>query len=336
MSYKYLVTLKPVGEFFFGGEQNFSMNDLRNRVSFFAKSFMFMQQNSILGMLRREILRKKGFLKIHINGEWPDLPKRKNVDSKEWIEIKKLVGYEPFCFEKEIETGIIEEISETFLKEKYRVFYPMPFDEKLNPQKKDIEVSFNGRKRKFINFGINPKDFDKDYLISKDKTVSFEDVFKESISVGIKKNSDEEGFFQKRAYKLKDNFEFAFFLTLKEDVDLSGIVKIGGDRSNFILKMQKADEVDLDYPEFSKKEGFERIILLSETYVDEEIENYCDYIFAENLIFRGVRSGGKKTKRARVLKRGSVLYVKDRKIEEVEKLLKNHLYKIGFNRYKRS
>jgi CRISPR-associated protein Cmr3 len=157
MSYKYLVTLKPVGEFFFGGEQNFSMNDLRNRVSFFAKSFMFMQQNSILGMLRREILRKKGFLKIHINGEWPDLPKRKNVDSKEWIEIKKLVGYEPFCFEKEIETGIIEEISETFLKEKYRVFYPMPFDEKLNPQKEDIEVSFNGRKRKFINFGINPK-----------------------------------------------------------------------------------------------------------------------------------------------------------------------------------
>ena len=65
------------------------------------------------------------------------------------------------------------------------------------------------------------------------------------------------------------------------------------------------------------------------------IEDLCEYIFAEDEIFRGVKSGNKKTKRVRVLKRGSVLYVEDNKTQEVEKLLKNHLYKLGFNRFKR-
>ena len=331
MSYKYLVTLKPMGEFFFGSEQSFSKNDMRNKVSFFAKSFMFMQQNSILGMLRKEILRR-GHLKIHINGEWPDLPKNRNGDSKEWLEIKNLVGFEPFDFKKEIDTGIIEDISEVFLKRDNQVFYQMPFDEDLNSKKTDKKVSFNGKIRDFIDFGIDSKTYENDYLISKNEKLSYSEVFIESESVGIKKNSDKEGFFQKTAYKLKDNFEFAFILTLKQEIDLNGVVSIGGDGSNFVLKMEKFED-NLEYPEFSKKEGFDRIVLLSEAYVDEKIEDLCDYIFAEHLIFRGVKSGNNKTKRVRILKRGSVFYTKN--IKEVEKLLKNHLYKFGFNRFKR-
>jgi len=333
MSYKYLVTLKPRGEFFFGSEQSFSKNDLRDKISFFAKSFMFMQQNSILGMLRKEILRR-GYLKLHINGEWPDLPKHKNGDSKEWLEIKELVGVESFDFQKEIETGIIEDISEVFIKKDNKVYYQMPFDEKLTPKKTDIEVMFNGRKRKFIDFKINPKEYENSYLISKNDTLSYSDVFVSSESVGIKKNSDEEGFFQKNAYKLKEGFEFAFILSLKKEIDIGGIVNIGGDGSNFILKMARFEN-NLEYPEFSKKEHFERVILLSDTYVDENIESLCDYIFGEDEIVRGVKSGNNKTKRVKILKRGSVLYPKEKKIDEVEKLLKNHLYKIGFNRFKR-
>jgi len=287
-----------------------------------------------LGMLRKEILRR-GYLKLHINGEWPDLPKHKNGDSKEWLEIKELVGVESFDFQKEIETGIIEDISEVFIKKDNKVYYQMPFDEKLTPKKTDIEVMFNGRKRKFVNFGINPKEYENSYLISKNNTLSYSDVFISSESVGIKKNSDEEGFFQRNAYKLKEGFEFAFILTLKKDVDISGVVNIGGDGSNFILKMEKFDN-NLEYPEFSQKEGFDRIVLLSEAFVDDNIEDLCEYIFAEDEIFRGVKSGNKKTKRARVLKRGGVLYPKENKTQEVEKLLKNHLYKIGFNRFKRS
>ena len=329
---KYLVTLKPVGEFFLGSEQTFSKNDLRDKVSFFANSFMFMQQNSIVGMLRKEIL-KRGYLKLHINGEWVDLPKRKNQDSKEFLEVKELVGNEAFSFEKEIDLGVIENISEVFLLKNNEVFYQMPFDEEITPKKSDIEVSFNGKRKKYIKFeNLDYKNYSNFCLISKTKKIKYEDVFVESESVGIKKNSDKEGFFQKKSYKLKDNFKFAFILELKKDINLDGLVNIGGDGSNFVLEMQK--EFNLIYPTFSKKEGFERIILLSEAYVDEKIEDICDYIFAEHLIYRGVKSGNKKTKRVRVLKRGSVFYTQN--IKEVEKLLQNHLYKVGFNRYKRS
>jgi len=329
---KYLVTLKPVGEFFLGSEQTFSKNDLRDKVSFFANSFMFMQQNSIVGMLRKEIL-KRGYLKLHINGEWVDLPKRKNQDSKEFLEVKELVGNEAFSFEKEIDLGVIENISEVFLLKNNEVFYQMPFDEEITPKKSDIEVSFNGKRKKYIKFeNLDYKNYSNFCLISKTEKIKYENVFVESESVGIKKNSDKEGFFQKKSYKLKDNFKFAFILELKKDINLDGLVNIGGDGSNFVLEMQK--EFNLIYPTFSKKEGFERIILLSEAYVDEKIEDICDYIFAEHLIYRGVKSGNKKTKRVRVLKRGSVFYTQN--IKEVEKLLQNHLYKVGFNRYKRS
>jgi len=332
MSYKYLVTLKPIGEFFLGSEQTFSKNDLRDKVSFFANSFMFMQQNSIVGMLRKEIL-KRGYLKLHINGEWVDLPKKKNEDSKEFLEVKELVGNESFSFEKEIDLGIIENISEVFLLKDNKVFYQMPFDEGITPKKSDIEVSFNGKRKKYIKFeNLDYKNYSNFWLISKTKKIRYKEVFVESESVGIKKNSDKEGFFQKKSYKLKDDFKFAFILELKKDINLDGLVNIGGDGSNFVLEMQK--EFNLIYPTFSKKEGFERIILLSEAYVDEKIEDICDYIFAEHLIYRGVKSGNKKTKRVRVLKRGSVFYTQN--IKEVEKLLQNHLYKVGFNRYKRS
>lgn len=334
MSYEYLVTLKPIGEFFFGSEQSFSRNDLRDKTSFFAKSFMFMQQNSILGMIRKEILRKN-HLKLHINGEWPDLPRRGKSDSNEWLEIKNLVGFEPFSFDKKIDTGIIEDVSEVFLKKENEVFYQMPFDENLTPKKTDIDVMFNGRKRKYIKLGVEPKEYDNNFFISKNETLSYDKIFKISESVGIKKNSDEEGFFQKTAYKLKNEFEFAFVLKLKQEIDLSGVVSIGGDGSNFILEMKKVDN-KLNFPEFSKKEGFCRIILTSEAVIDDKIEEFTDFIFAESLIFRGVKSGKNKTNRKRVLKRGSVFYVKEDKIENVEKLLQNHLYKLGFNRYKRS
>lgn len=335
---KYLIRLKPLGEFFFGSEQSFSRDDLRKdnqdsngKASFFAKSFMFPQPHSIFGMLRAEILRKTGKMKLHINGEWVGLPKRKEKDSKEWLEVVRLVGSEAFDFSKKINSGIIKGISECFILNGDEAFYKAPNDNDLEPKKTDIEVSFNGRKRKFIDFGINPKKFENDKFISNKDTLSVSDIFEKVVSVGIKKNSEEEGFFQREAYKLKEGFEFGFFVELEEEINLEDIVKIGGDRSYFKLTQEIKE---LKMPEFEKKEGFERFVLTSDGYVDSEIEEYCDYIFGENEIFRGVRRGKEKTKRTRILRRGSVLYVND--MQKVEKLLKNHLYKFGYNKYKRS
>ncbi|MCS4454093.1 hypothetical protein JTT00_01775 [Clostridium botulinum] len=54
---KYLVKLKPVDSFFFGGEKVFDFYDgkkpLKNNI---VKSREFPQQTSILGMIRKEIL----------------------------------------------------------------------------------------------------------------------------------------------------------------------------------------------------------------------------------------------------------------------------------------
>jgi len=282
-------------------------------------------------MLRAEILRKTKKMKLHINGEWVGLPKKREGDSKEWLEVVRLVGNEAFDFSKEINSGIIKEISECFILKGDEVFYKVPNDNKLSPKKTDIEVSFNGRRKKFIDFGINPKEFENDEFISNNSFLKESDIFEKVVSVGIKKNSENEGFFQREGYKLKEGFEFGFFVELDEDIDLSDIVKLGGDRSYFKLTQETKE---LKMPEFKKKEGFERFVLTSEGYVDIDIEEYCDYILGENEIFRGVKSGNRKTKRARVLKRGTVLYAND--AQKVENLLKNHLYKFGYNKFKRS
>ena len=60
---RYIVELKPIGSFFFGGERTmrFDKEEINNIV----QSKKFPQQTSILGMLRKEVLVKLGIYKAN-------------------------------------------------------------------------------------------------------------------------------------------------------------------------------------------------------------------------------------------------------------------------------
>lgn len=320
---RYLVTLQPLMPYYFGGEHNFSNEGAQK---YYAKSLLFPQPTTILGMVRKQILLKVGLLKSHKRGEW--------IDKKNKQAAKELVGDKAFRFEEPIKLGIIEEISEPFLLDnKNNKIVHMPFDEELSPVKNEkIHASLDGQKRAYIDFGIDPKNFDTDKFMSPQGNIITQDaIFYRTTIAGNKKQSKEEGFFMKDCYMLTDDFCFAFYLQLSQEMELDGLVEVGGDRSKFLLKARKDKECK--EPILSKKDGFERIILTSPTLLEKEAQNFCDFILGKRTIARAIERSNKKTNRYYLLEPGSVLYANDKDV--LKKLLdKEHLQKIGMNRYK--
>jgi len=325
---KYLVRLKPLKPYFFGSENSFSDDDIRKESRYFAKSLLFPQQTTIIGMLRREILRKNNIMTIHKKGEWADVGKKDKEDTPTYKEAVRLAG-KGDVFSGNL--GIINSISEIFLLNKDEFIFKSEKDRYIKDiSKTDIEVSLNGEIRKFINFNIDSKKGIKENFVSTLKSYEFDDIFKNSISVGIKIDTKENGFYQKESFILKDDFEFGFILDLDENIDLSGIVEIGGDNSLFHLKLEEYKEIE--YP-FTKKE-IDRFIILSDTLLDKTIMKYVDFILGDSYLIRTIKRGKNKTKRQKVLKAGSVIYPND--IKKVEELLNDfNLQKIGMNKFKK-
>jgi len=178
-TYKKFITLTPATPFFFGSELTFSADDTRDKekARFFAESYKLPQQTTLLGMIRKEILRAKGKLRIHKNGEWVDLPKRRgNKDSEEYKAVVALTGCKAFDIfdSSSSELGIINRLSEVFLVKDGKIYRKMPADYRLNPKKRDnIAVNLGRYKKGFlIDFGINPKKYDIDFFMHKKEIVS--------------------------------------------------------------------------------------------------------------------------------------------------------------------
>lgn len=201
----------------------------------------------------------------------------------------------------------------------------------------------------------NPKEFDN--------TVGFENgFFIKHVQVGIhrkiSKKRDEEGDFYKQVYyKLVDNFMFAFFL----DIELpagrrfdSRIITMAGERSVFQMTVADANGLSFEsiFTASTFKEKHSRkhdvIILTSNCLCNGDVLDNClfsinDEVNFQNIVTlqkinvnyaafnRGVNKSGENLK---LLKRGSVLYPKSGKINDVINSLQNDaLSKIGYNKY---
>lgn len=143
---KYLVTLNPIGSFFFGDEKTFSFEEeykknskLKNNI---IKSRLFPQQTSILGMLRKEILIKENL--ISDNWDYKDEKKKKRI--------QECIGANSFSIEGDKqEFGYIKKVSPVFIREKtkseYKYLMKIPKDHlvrnttqnKANEEKKEYE-----------------------------------------------------------------------------------------------------------------------------------------------------------------------------------------------------
>lgn len=348
---RYLISLKPIEDYFFGGEKTFGSD--RKGQSYFVKSNYYPQQTSLLGLVRYMLLKQNGAL-----------PLKQNIDKA-----NVLIGKKSFNtnIEKEKqEFGVINEISPLMMK-RGDVLYR--FEHQLAQLKLTFEdgvkMLTNELKNKVpVLNGYDPKKDYESYVIdSNDNTVPFSKIFMPVEKIGIMKNNpnktaqenrdsltDDDAFFKQTYYKLLNDFEFAFMLTLDDKYDFGGhqldtkfencISGLGGEQKQFIIKIKKAEEESVEKI-FQSNARPNRLTLLSDAYVQESIYDLCDFALSDTQDFRTVEQSfdGNKFRRfsykLNIMKRGSVLYFEDKNQKAIESLFKSvtNYYNIGFNQY---
>ena len=342
MSSNYKVTLTPLEAFFFGGEHTFGRDELRGESSrYSASSTHFPQQTAILGMLRKTLLIQNKNLTMHIKGEWVDSKSGKKGNDANYHEAASLSGKDAFCYEKESDLGAIQNISPVFLTWKNKSYIINAKDATYTPKILNSKMSFNGlTKETFMLEGFNAKEYKDDTFIATDKTeLRYEDLFETVFSVGIKKaqgqESNEDGFFQKKSYMLKDKASFTFYVELAQAISWrEAYVTLGADQSAFQLQIQETDEnFETLFSGVFDKKSIDRVVLNSETKVDEEVYNAALFVLGKRTPYKQLEHrSGKKSKRFYLLERGSVIYAKN--IEKLSAALsQTHLQKVGINNF---
>jgi CRISPR-associated protein Cmr3 len=353
MSQNYFITLKPLEPFFFGGEHTFGNDDSRGEKKesrYFAKSELFPQQSALLGMLRKAILNKKKIMTLHKKGEWVDSQKKKfESTNKNYQEATRLIGKGKFTYDAEFDIGVLKNISPVFICKNGENYFIDAKDREYTPKySADTMIIKNNLQNIILFEGFNAKKPSETQLRSKNKSLKFDKLFKSTQTIGIKKSKDgkteDDAFFMKESYLLKDKAEFAFIVQSDEDMCFLNktLVTLGADQSSFMLHIKKCDE---EFKELTKeiypaKNGFNRIILLSETLLTAEAYALCNFIMGERKTMRhleAIEKGQKwrkqhKSKRYYLFQRGTVIYTNELKALQKE-LNKPYLQKIGINQY---
>ena len=312
---RYLVTLKPLEPFLFGGDQTFGTLGDKEAGSYLVTSRQFPQQTALLGMLRKELMTQAGLLTRKRRGEWVD--KEKKVDAI------NLVGYEKFSMREKVlqDFGVIEQLSPVFLMQKQERFV----------KKVDID-SFPYVDGKLENY--DPKKDIYDNFVSVDgvKNISSEAIFKAVEQTGNKKGGEENSLFKKTSYLLKDGFTFAFYVELDRTLK-SSMVTLGADRSAFKMEV-KEDNSTLDYVD---KKGY--LTLLSDALITVDIKNSCDFAITSELSHRNLKSK-KSALQKNTFEKSETVYLYEKGsvfINPSEELLaelnQENLQQIGYNIY---
>lgn len=266
---KYLVKLKPVEAFFFGGERVFSFyeegTELKNNI---IKSREFPQQTSILGMIRKEIL----VLNKCIKEKW-------NYNAKEKEENIKLIGEKSFNLIDENEDfGIINSISPVFIIEETKgsdkFLVKIPKDHNIsNNSKEYTPFKFNDDKANCLKVRTNlskevylPIDFNAKKGLSEDfidaqtgDIVRKDEIFVRDCSIGIRLDeshkTEDNSLFRLEKYKFnydkdyeRGNKCFAFILDIQDEKEASktfenykNVVTLGGEGSHFFISFEKVN-----------------------------------------------------------------------------------------------
>jgi CRISPR-associated protein Cmr3 len=331
---RYLVKLKPLKPFFFGGDVTFGKLGDDENGTYLAHSRLFPQQSAILGMLRKEILLQQKLLTTKMRGEW--------VDKNKSEEAKKLVGDESFdIISNSIQNfGVIKNISPVFLMNDDKRFIKRAnvgnYEDEL------LKVYKNGKLENY-----NPKEDILDNFISIDdeETLKTEDIFKPITQIGIKKiinkskDENKDAFYKKTSYlfqekdknKNSNDFYFAFYLDI--DINLeSSFIKLGADDSIFKMEVKESNE-QLNY-----KDNF--LLLLSDALITIPLKNNskknCDFAVTREISYQNLKTKVKKGKYK--FKKSEKIYLYERGsiiINPSKELLKNlenrNLQKIGYN-----
>ena len=355
---KYLITLKPLEPFMFGGQNTFgSLGE--GTGSYIVKSNMFPQQTAILGMLQHEVMCHVGLLTRKRRGEWVD----KELKSR----VKDAVGNEKFSLTASHiqEFGAIKSISSVFLMQGDKRYIKKANTQKysyiLENQKPILKYMDRDKEKKF-----NEKEsyslYDYYTCLEDGLPLKKEDIFKEVKQVGNQKTAKptylfkkdeqptkddtEDAYFKKRSYTLTKGFKFAFYLDYEVPVKFrfpnsvpdatfelpkSSIISLGADRGMFRMQVTlcEASCKGLVY------EGNpDELVLLSDSYIKLPIKECAEFAITTEVEMRYLeRDKGKfaKSKAYYLYEKGSVFIKPKQALKDA--LNNKNLQNIGLNRH---
>lgn len=322
---RYLITLKPLEPYLFGGDNTFgSLGDEING-TYLVQSRQFPQQSAILGMLKKEIMIQSNVLTRKVRGEW--------VDPKNKREAISLVGIEKFDIEENnIQNfGTIKSVEAVFLIQNEDIFI----------KKVDID-SYSYCDGLLKNYNPKVDIYDNFINIKTNEKLSSDKIFKAIEKTANKKGGEENSLFKKTSYILKEDFKFAFYLECDYKLENS-VVTLGADRSSFKLEI-KEDNSTLNYED---KNGY--LTLLSDAYIKIPLKSNCDFAITSEISYQNLvgqkssmtkkneseknkqNNPFQKSNKVFLYEKGSVIINPSKKL--IENLNNKNLQQIGYNKF---
>ena len=310
---RYLVTLKPLQPYLFGGDTTFGTFGDDKNSSYLVHSREFPQQSAILGMVKKEIMIQSGVLTRKVRGEW--------VDKHQKSEANTLVGDKKFdIFSNKLQNfGAIKSLEPIFLIKDNKKYI------------KRVDINSYTYKDGLLQ-GYNEKDiYDNFVEINSDDTLLSDDIFDAIEQIGNSKFDKKDSLFKKTSYKLKNDFKFAFYMEC--DYELSNsIVTLGADKSSFKLEITK-DNSTLNY---NDKNGY--LTLLSDSYITIPLKENCDFAITSEISYKQLTNSFQKNKRTfsksdkiYLYEKGSVILNPSQKL--LENIDNKNCQQIGYNNY---
>lgn len=359
----YLVTLTPLDWFFFGGEQTHGEGDSSQ---YFSKSNYLPQQSALLGMLRYQLLKQKGWLTKDKKNDESDKNK-KPAPSKE--EIEALIGKKSFSMQERLfgpaSFGVIQKISPIGIKEnqdknpdqdkeKDGFYLPVPLTDgykiKFEENKSRVYLAGECKKIRIDDAGsFNPKKNQNDEIWCRredGKKIQSSDIWKESEKIGITKTTgqkdNDDAFYKQEFLSFKKKYVYAFYCSLDDKAPelKNDNVYLGGQRSAFYMSVEPVEGTveELFLQHVKEKKDENQIVLLSDSYVEdmEALNKATLFHWSDSLPFRNIETKVGQEKYHRKLdkievkyhfiKRGSVLFCKGKEKQEELKKLLNNDY----------
>lgn len=340
---KYLLTFKPLKNFFFGNDKTFSDDYL-------AISEYFPQNTQLLGAIRLFIAEQNKLMHIHKNGKYSNEPEK----------LKKLIGTAGSKdFDINSDLGMIQNISQMFLvsEDLSDAYFPAPFDievsddgvkyyELSNIENDYFLQNYNAKNASTQKLGNNlfwSKYINKEQL-AKDDIKEFEAIFIPHYQVGIgleNKKTIDGAFYSKTDYQLNDKFLFGCLMELDEPIINDGIIQIGAENSLFELKIIPLEATKLQNHSivsqlFHEPQKGDKVVAISEVILENTKEfhshftivpYYKNFAMLDNdyANFKG------KTSQKRLIPVGTVSYIKNQVMPYNQTL--GAYAKMGYNQF---
>lgn len=336
MSYTYMVRLKPIDAYYFGGEKTLGEGDAQN---YYVKSNRLPQVSALVGLIRYEVLRQNNLLSYD--------PKQKD----KLKEVERLIGRQGFSMDEDgPETfGIIRKLSPLFVenRQERRFYTPLPLDDGVKVSLLEEKCSFSATSTQALVTdleGYDPKTYGNyRYWVSGDgHKLDADEIFYTREQVGITKNgkpeNEKDAFFKLVLMGLNEAFNFAFLLETSERIgEVSrGLCALGGNRSIFRMDLTKLEK-PFDFCEYFqglKREG--RLLLLGDAYLTDEERDQLPFFWGTSTCNRYIvtkhdqahhwRKPDKTEKLYHLLARGGVIYN-----ASAESLQSSRLNNVGLN-----